>query len=94
MLPLWQWPCSSLERRRHMAELDKAALEALVRQVLLEKLGAAAGCGRGHGVRSVAVPAIQVTERDRLDTGRSGDRVWTKDLFSLAEAPGWAAASW
>lgn len=41
-----------------MAELDKAALEALVRQVLLEKLGAAAGCGRGHGVRSVAVPAI------------------------------------
>ena len=57
-----------------MAELDKVALEALVRQVLLEKLGAAAGCGRGHGVRSVAVPAIQVTERDRLDTGRSGDR--------------------
>ena len=44
-----------------MAELDKAALEALVRQVLLEKLGAAAGCGRGHGVRSVAVSAIQVT---------------------------------
>ena len=44
-----------------MAELDKVALEALVRQVLLEKLGAAAGCGRGHGVRSVAVPAIQVT---------------------------------
>lgn len=36
MLPLWQWPCSSLERRRHMAELDKVALEALVRQVLLE----------------------------------------------------------
>ena len=35
-----------------MAELDKAALEALVRQVLLEKLGAAAGCGRGHGVRT------------------------------------------
>ena len=70
-----------------MAELDKVALEALVRQVLLEKLGAAAGCGRGHGVRSVAVPAIQVTERDRLDTGRSGDRVWTKDLFSLEEAP-------
>lgn len=26
-----------------MAELDKAALEALVRQVLLEKLGAARG---------------------------------------------------
>ena len=26
-------------------------------------------------------------EQDRLDTGRSGDRVWTRDLFSLEEAP-------
>lgn len=74
-----------------MAELDRAALEQMVRQVLLEKLGGgkgAGGCASGvHGVKSVAVPQVQVAERDRLDTGRSGDRVWTKDLFTLAEAP-------
>ena len=73
-----------------MAVVNKAALEALVRQVLLEKLGEApAGkpAVRTGGVRAVPAPQIEVTEADRLDTGRSGDRVWTKDLFSLAEAP-------
>ena len=74
-----------------MSVVNKAALESLVRQVLLEKLGGAPAApdGRtaGHGVRSVPVPRLEVTEADRLDTGRSGDRVWTKDLFSLAEAP-------
>ncbi len=65
-----------------MAELDKAALEALVRQVLLEQLGAA-----GHGVRMVPVPRLDVDEAHRLDTGRAGDRVWTRDLFTLAESP-------
>ena len=40
-----------------------------------------------HGVRAVAVPQLEVRETDRLDTGKAGDRVWTRDLFSLAEAP-------
>lgn len=74
-----------------MSELDRAALESMVRQVLLEKLGGGVeggGRARGvHGVKSVPVPQVRVEERDRLDTGRSGDRVWTKDLFTLAEAP-------
>ena len=74
-----------------MAVVNKAALEALVRQVLLEKLGGApaapAGKAGAHGVRAVPVPRVEVTQADRMDTGRSGDRVWTRDLFSLAEAP-------
>ena len=76
-----------------MAEVDKAALESLVRQVLLEKLGGGPPPARTaeerapHGVRAVAVPQVEVTEAHRLDTGRPGDRVWTRDLFSLAEAP-------
>ena len=72
-----------------MAEIDKAALEKLVRQVLLEKLRGAPAPERpaAHGVRSVAVPRLEVREADRLDTGRSEDRVWTRDLFSLEEAP-------
>ena len=72
-----------------MADIDKNALEKLVRQVLLEKLGGTPAPERpaAHGVRSVAVPRLEVREEDRLDTGRSGDRVWTRDLFSLEEAP-------
>ena len=55
-----------------MAVVNKAALEALVRQVLLEKLGEApAGkpAVRTGGVRAVPAPQIEVTEADRLDTG-------------------------
>ena len=72
-----------------MADVDKSALEKLVRQVLLEKLGGAPAHERpaDHGVRSVAVPRLEVREEDRLDTGKSGDKVWTRDLFSLEEAP-------
>lgn len=72
-----------------MADVDKSALEKLVRQVLLEKLGDAPAHERpaAHGVRAVAVPRLEVREADRLDTGKSGDKVWTRDLFSLEEAP-------
>ena len=71
-----------------MANVDKAALEQLVRQVL-ERLGGAPATEAPptHGVRAVAVPQLEVRETDRLDTGKAGDRVWTRDLFSLAEAP-------
>lgn len=64
--------------------MDDQALEALVRKVLLEMLG---GSESRHGVRSVPVPAVRVSEADRLDTGRPGDRVYTHDLFTLEESP-------
>ena len=72
-----------------MADVDRSALEKLVRQVLLEKLGGtpAAEHPAAHGVRCVAVPRLEVREQDRLDTGRSGDRVWTRDLFTLEQSP-------
>ena len=70
-----------------MAELDRGALEALVRQVLLEKLGAGGPSPSAHGVKKVPVPGLDVEERHRLDTGRPGDRVWTRDLFTLEESP-------
>ncbi len=61
--------------------MDKQELEALVRQVLLEKLG------KTSGVRAVPVPQLKVSEEHRMDTGRPGDRVYTRDLFSLSESP-------
>ena len=59
--------------------LSRQQLEALVRQVLLDTLGG--------GVRAVPVPTLTVGQEHRLDTGRPGDRVWTRDLFSLEESP-------
>ncbi len=38
-------------------------------------------------VRRIYVPRIHVTDADRMDTGRPSDRVWTRDLLSLEEAP-------
>lgn len=62
--------------------MDKQKLESLIRKVLLEELGAAA-----HGVKKLALPQETVTEADRLDTGRPGDVVYTKDLLTLSESP-------
>ncbi len=65
--------------------MDKQQLEAMVRQVIEETLG-----GRDsamHGVRKVAVPCLRTTEADRMDTGNPAHRVYTRDLFSLAQSP-------
>ena len=65
-----------------MAERDRAAIEELVRRVLLEKLG-----GNGPRVTKVEVPRLDVAAEHRMDTGNPADRVWTRDLFTLEEAP-------
>lgn len=59
--------------------METANLERLVRQVVRELLAG--------GVKKVPVPALSVSEAHRLDTGKSGDRVYTRDLFSVAESP-------
>lgn len=59
--------------------MDRNELEGLIRRVLLEHLGG--------GVRAVRVPALAVTEAHRMDTGSPGDRVYTRDLFTLEQAP-------
>ena len=65
-----------------MAERDRAAIEELVRRVLLEKLG-----GNGPRVKKVEVPRLDVAAEHRMDTGNPADRVWTRYLFTLEEAP-------
>ena len=51
-----------------MADVDRSALEKLVRQVLLEKLGGTPAAERpaAHGVRCVAVPRLEVREQTLL----------------------------
>jgi ethanolamine utilization protein EutQ len=59
--------------------METKYLEQLVRQVVEELLHG--------GVKKVPIPTLAVSEADRLDTGKSGDRVYTHDLFSLEESP-------
>ena len=62
--------------------MDKAALEALVRRIVIEKLGQSS-CP----VKKLSVPSLDVTEEHRMDTGNPRDRVWTRDLLTLEESP-------
>ena len=59
--------------------MDKHKLEEIIRQVLMEQLVG--------GVQAVRVPALTVTEAHRMDTGNPGDRVYTRDLFTLEQSP-------
>lgn len=65
-----------------MEQMDRAALEALVRSIVMEKLGALS-CP----VKKIPVPRLDVTEEHRMDTGNPSDRVWTRDLLTLEESP-------
>lgn len=65
-----------------MERMDRTALEALVRSIVMEKL-AMLSCP----VKKLSVPQLDVTEADRMDTGNPGDRVWTRDLLTLEESP-------
>jgi ethanolamine utilization protein EutQ len=75
-----------------MQDLDKATLELLIRKVITEQLGRdeVAPTNRTvdpSGIIALNLPTIKVTEENRLDTGKAGDVVYTKDLFSLEESP-------
>ena len=66
-----------------MEEMNRAAIEAIVREVIAQVMGGGDGCP----VKKVAVPRLDVTEEHRMDTGNPRDRVWTRDLFTLKESP-------
>lgn len=69
-----------------MTELDHDMIENIVRQIVNKKLMPTKHIDNS-GVTSVKLSAIDVSEEDRLDTGKPGDFVYTKDLFSLTESP-------
>lgn len=69
-----------------MAEINRALIENIVRQVINEKMMPTKHVDPS-GIASVKLPEINVSEEDRLDTGNPNDIVYTKDLFSLGESP-------
>ena len=66
-----------------MDGMNRAEIEALVRRVIEQLMTETDDCP----VKKIAVPALEVTEAHRMDTGNPHDRVWTRDLFTLEESP-------
>ena len=66
-----------------MDGMNRAEIEALVRRVIEQLMIETNDCP----VKKIAVPALEVTEAHRMDTGNPRDRVWTRDLFTLEESP-------
>lgn len=71
-------------------EVNRSTIEAMIRDIIMEKIGnGSMDLTRNklqEGIISVKVPMIQVSEDDRMNTGKPGDIVYTKDLFSLEES--------
>lgn len=73
-------------------EVNRSTIESMIREILMEKLS---GCDSAdfsrnklkEGVISVKVPTIRVADKDLMNTGKAGDIVYTKDLFTLEESP-------
>lgn len=78
-----------------MENMDRSLLEKLVRQIIEEKIAGVAQSSVVDferekdisGVMSVKLPTVKVDESNRMDTGKNGDVVYTKDLFTLEESP-------
>lgn len=62
--------------------MESAKLETLIRQILLEELGASK-----TGIAKATLNNLPVDETHRLDTGNPTDRVYTRDLFTLEQSP-------
>jgi ethanolamine utilization protein EutQ len=60
--------------------MDRQALRALILEILQEQQGTG-------GIRKALPDQVVITEADRLHTGRTGDQVFTHDLFTLEESP-------
>jgi ethanolamine utilization protein EutQ len=69
-----------------MNEVSREVIENLVRKIVLESLNPDFEKDPS-GIIKVALPKLEVGEKDRLDTGNPSDKVYCKDLFDLTESP-------
>ena len=73
-----------------MADIDKNMLERIVREVIMEQMTKGKADTKTvdpSGVLSIKLPQLDVSEEDRLDSGKPGDVVYCKDLVNLSESP-------
>jgi len=66
--------------------IDRAQIEEIVRKIVTEKLSVKKSI-TPDGLVSIDLPAWDVSEDDRMDTGNPTDQVYTKDFFDLKESP-------
>jgi len=75
---------------------DKDLLEKLIRQIIEEKVSGDKNKNQGNdfeivkdksGITSVKLQTVNVDYSNRLDTGKTTDEVYTKDVLTLEESP-------
>ena len=69
-----------------MNDLTRESVEKMVREVIMAQLSNHQIVDES-GIIKIGLPQIEVTEKDRLDTGNPTDIVYCHDLFSLDESP-------
>ena len=77
-------------------DIDKDMLEKLIRQIIEEKVSGIKSNNQAcdfvinkdrSGVMSVKLQTVKVDHSNKLDTGKTTDEVYTKDVFTLEESP-------
>lgn len=82
-------------------DITREAIEGMIREIIQEQLDQSDDMGssswedrqeerlreKAEGLIKVQVPDVKMNQKDRLDTGKQKDMVFTHDLFSLAESP-------
>ncbi|SJZ37693.1 ethanolamine utilization protein EutQ [Pilibacter termitis] len=69
-----------------MNNLTKETVEKMVREIIMEQFSLSKISDKS-GIIKVSLPQVEVTEKDRLDTGNPTDKVYCHDLYTLEESP-------
>lgn len=69
-----------------MTNLSRETVEKIVREVIMAQLSNHQADDES-GIIKISLPQVEVTEKDRLDTGNPADKVYCHDLFSLEQSP-------
>ncbi len=70
-----------------MENIDKHVIEAIVKQVIAELHEKKTDSIKEIDPSGVALIKAKQIKAEPFDTGKPGDKVWLKDLFSLKESP-------
>lgn len=85
-----------------MMDITRETMEGMIREIIQEQLNKSDYTGnsslndrqedawlreKAEGLIKVQVPDVKIQKKDRLDTGKQKDMVFTHDLFSLDESP-------
>lgn len=69
-----------------MQGIDRQLIETLVKKVIDENIKKCHVCTKDTDVGVKSIRAGRV-EPEPFDTGKQGDKVWLKDLFTIEESP-------